>query len=52
MTEQTRDEKIAMYMKLKKRELAEMLANRDAGWPRDSLPIGYRPDFDAGAWWG
>lgn len=25
--EQTRDEKIAMYMKLTKRELAEMLAN-------------------------
>lgn len=26
---QTRDEKIAMYMKLTKRELAEFLANRD-----------------------
>lgn len=25
--EQTREEKIAMYMKLKKREIAEMLAN-------------------------
>ena len=38
--EQTRDEKLAMYMKLTKRELAEMLANRD----EFLAPIGIKTD--------